>query len=294
MASSVWSRDLLKQSYVDGVVDRYSADAYPMPTYYTDVDEWIEDKTDGMIKGFLGDDKIGPHTVALLVNAVYFKGRWTNEFDPEKTIDGDFTMNDGSTSPARFMSATREMQYNGDTYELGRAKMVLLDYGEESDEPSEFTSLFILPASSDAESMGDVIVGLQSQPLTELMDSTFKTKVALKLPRFRMEYGPTGLKSTLQNMGINDAFDEKADGKFDEMSDDKTLFVEDVLHGAVMEVTEEGTEAAATTVVPMRNRSRPRPPPNLTFDRPFIVAIVHRSTGTPVFIGRVEEPDLEF
>merc|ERR1739842_87837 len=104
--------------------------------------------------------------------------------------------------------------------------------------------------------------------------------MGLKLPRFRLEFGldsPESIKSSLNNMGMKVAFDEKVYNKFDEMSSDPELTVIDALHGAVMEVTEEGTEASATTVVPMVNRSRPRLPLELTFDRPFVVAIIHRT-----------------
>jgi len=291
MASSIWANSL-KQSYIDGAISNHSADAFPMPSRYTPVDKWIEDKTNGMIKGFLGDDKIDSHIVALLVNAVYFKGTWTYAFDPEKTVDGEFVLRDESKLPARFMTATREMEYIGDSPLLGHAQVVMLDYGEESPEPSEFTSMFILPDTSDAASMESVISGLNSRPIS--VEDTYKTKVDLKLPRFRLEFGPADLKPSLEDMGMNIAFNEKVDGKFDEMSNDSTLTVGAVLHSAVMEVTEKGTEAAAATVVPMRNRSRPRPPPELTFDRPFVVAVIHRATGTPVFMGRVEEPELVF
>ena len=139
-------------------------------------------------------------------------------FDPEKTVDGEFAMRDGSKVPARCMTDTREMLYEGYTHELGGASMVLLDYGKESSEPSEFTSMFNLPDLSDSDSMSTVVSGLNSQPISDLMhlmENTRKTKVELRLPRFRVEFGPAGLKSSLENMGIRDAFDELTDHKFE-------------------------------------------------------------------------------
>ena len=142
--------------------------------------------------------------------------------------------------------------------------------------------------------MIDVIESLKDQPMTDLLEAAQETKMLLNLPRFKLEFGmvePARLKPALESMGMVTAFGG-GKNKFDEMSEDPDLYVEDVLHGAVMEVTEEGTEAAATTVVPMRTRSRG--PRTMTFNRPFVVAIVHRETGTPVFLGRVEEPLLDF
>lgn len=293
VASSIWA-NRLKQSYVDGAIANHSAEARPLPSRYTPVDKWMEDKTNGMIKGFLGDKKMDGSIVALLVNAVYFKGTWTYEFDPKKTGDGEFVLRNESKLSSRFMAATREMEFIRESPVLGGASAVVLDYGKESLEPADFSSIFILPASADANSMKRVISGLNSQPISELLKQTLKTKVDLKLPRFRLEFGPAKLKPSLENMGIEVAFNEHIDGEFDEMSDDPTLFVDDVLHAAVMEVTEQGTEAATTTVVPMRDRSMPRPPPELVFDRPFIVVVVHRTTGTPVFMARIEKPELDF
>merc|ERR1712154_591306 len=112
--------------------------------------------------------------------------------------------------------------------------------------------MWILPEKSGTDSMNDVISGLKSQSLSELMEDRWPTNVILKLPRFRLEFGldsPESIKSSLNNMGMKVAFDEKVYNKFDEMSSDPELTVVDALHGAVMEVTEEGTEASATTVV---------------------------------------------
>ena len=297
MASSVWG-DRLKQSYVDAVMSEHSAEALPMPMRFTPIDEWIEDKTNGMIKGFLGDEKIPADIVALLVNAVYFKGQWTHEFNPRHTIDGEFVHRNNSMVPARFMAATHMMDVIKDSPALGGASAVVLDYGKQSSdgEPTEFTSLFILPASSDNDSMSDVVNGLKSQSISELLGDASFTGVHLELPRFRLKFGPTefgppSLKQALENMGMIDAFNISISNKFNEMSNNPTLFVGDVWHGAAMEVTEEGTEASGTTVVPIRGRSASL---RLLFDRPFVVAVVHRSTGTPIFLGRVEEPELDF
>jgi serpin B len=114
----------------------------------------------------------------------------------------------------------------------------------------------------------------------------------LKLPRFHLDFGPTQLKPVLKNMGMNIAFDINLEGKFNRMSYDRGLYVEDVHHGACIEINEEGTEASAATVVVVSKRSTPRITPfQIEFDRPFVVVILHQESGVPLFIGKVEKPD---
>ena len=295
IANSVWANDL-RPSFIETIKKDHNGEAKPLPDRYTTINDWVEDNTNGMIRDLLPDEKIPSDVVALLVNAVFFKAAWTYEFDPEDTIDGDFNLRDESTLPARFMTATRSMGYIHQSEALGGASAVVLDYGERTgdDEPTEFTSLFILPSAS-SDGMKDVIAGFGSQPILDLLDKeAYNTNVNLQLPRFKLEFGTESLKDTLQDMGIEIAFDQ-SNGKFEEMSKDPTVYLGDVFHKAVIEVTEKGTEAAASTASEMRNRSaRPQLPPQIIFDRPFVVVIVHRPTGEPVFMGRVEEPELDF
>jgi len=290
IATSIWANDL-KPSYVGEASENHSAAAFPLPTRYTTIDEWIADETNNMIEGFMGDEKVPGDIVALLVNAVYFKGAWTDGFNPDETVDGEFVLRgQQSKMPARFMTASRPTEYARFPHEEGDHSAIILNYGKRSlDEPAEFAAIFILPAEPD--SMEDAITSLNSMTMSELLSSARSTHVDLKLPRFKLLQPKVSLVTLLENMGMKIAFDDSVDDKFDRMSDDPKITVDDVFHGAVMEVTESGTEASAATVVPMRSRSRP---PEMIFDRPFIVAVVHRPTGEPVFIGRVEEPVLDF
>jgi len=224
IANSVWA-DKLKQSYIDDLAKNFNADAFKLPSRYSTIDKWIEENTNGMIKDMLGDEKIPRDVLALLVNAVYFKGKWKMPFDPKMTIDGDFKLRDRTTTEARYMTATRSMKYIDSIEELGGASAVVLDYGDQIDEDSEaeteFTSLFILPASDDTDSMNDIITGLTSQPITDLLDLASGRIVSLKLPRFKLAWGDEGaesLKDTLKDMGITSAFEDWTDGKFDRMT----------------------------------------------------------------------------
>ena len=311
MATSIWA-DNLKPSYVDMAHDDFSAEAMPLPARYTPVDEWIEKKTKGMIKDMMGGEKLDPLTVALLVNAVWFKGIWTHEFDPSETTEGTFYLHNDMPErdldkpqrqvpvatngiQAKFMRSHSNMKVIQESLVLGNASAVIMDYGKQtSGQPAEFTSMFILPASNSIDSMNNVVSGLEMQSISDLFEEAQSIDVRLALPRFRLNSGTKKLKSMLESMGMEIAFDINVAHKFDQMSVDPDLYVEDVHHSACMEVTEEGTEASAATVVEIRTRTaRPRVY-SLTFDRPFVVIVLHRPTGIPLFIGRVENPDFSF
>jgi serpin B len=117
-------------------------------------------------------------------------------------------------------------------------------------------------------------------------------KVELSLPRFKMEYGTKSLKNELRGLGLGACFD--GTDVLMEMSDDPLVHVDEVLHKTVIEVTEEGTEAAAATVAIMMSRSLPTPVPKIKFNRPFIMVILHSSTNTPLFVAKVDDPELYF
>jgi serpin B len=287
MATSVWADDL-KDSFINHAMTEHSAEAFDLPKTYAPVDDWIEEKTNGMITELMGDDPLDPLTRALLVDTVYFKGTWAYSFDPSLNSDGKFYYRDGSDTEVTYMKDSRTIEAVQASPILGDASFVKLDYGQDT----EFTAMFILPKSSSDESMNDVITGLNSQPLSELLEEAQTIPVELKLPRFHLDFGPTQLKPVLKNMGMNIAFDINLEGKFNRMSYDRGLYVEDVHHGACIEINEEGTEASAATVVVVSKRSTPRITPfQIEFDRPFVVVILHQESGVPLFIGKVEKPD---
>lgn len=108
------------------------------------------------------------------------------------------------------------------------------------------------------------------------------------MPRFKLSYGTKNLSKELQDMGLKSVF---TDGSLPEMSDDPLVHLDDVLHKAVIEVTEEGTVAAAATVGIVMTRMIPIPSPVISFDRPFLLMILHIPTNTPLFLSKVCDPE---
>ena len=177
MATSICSDGLKKPEYIAAAQEGQNADSFPMPKIYTTVDTWIKKKTKGMIKEVMGDEAPDPLTVALLVNAVYFKGAWRYEFDPKNTIDdGTFTLIDNSTEmDAQYMTAKREhVEVIQNSQALGGADVLILDYGK-ADTEADFSAVFILPAEPGQDSMNDTISRLGNQPMSDLLQKTSLT-----------------------------------------------------------------------------------------------------------------------
>eukprot|EP00569_Conticribra_weissflogii_P004233 CAMPEP_0171337374 /NCGR_PEP_ID=MMETSP0878-20121228/6653_1 /TAXON_ID=67004 /ORGANISM="Thalassiosira weissflogii, Strain CCMP1336" /LENGTH=461 /DNA_ID=CAMNT_0011838993 /DNA_START=44 /DNA_END=1429 /DNA_ORIENTATION=- len=313
IATSLWA-DGFKSSYVELAKSTHLAEAYPLPISYSSINKWVSEKTDGLIRKIFDESEaVDKLMTGLLVNAVHFKGSWTEKFSANKTVDGDFHLrpieskaepNDNEVRnkvPAKFMTATRDMEVIPKSESLGGASVLILDYGKRitfgpEQKIPEFCAMFILPATSDSDSMTSVVQGLSSRPIANLLEETRIVEVKLKLPRFRLNYGPSSVKSALKNMGMRTAFNPTSPDIFHEMSNDPSLYIGDIMHGATMEVTEEGTVAAAVTVTKMRALCVVfKPPPLvLTFDRPFVVVVLHRPSGVPLFIGKVESPEFNF
>ncbi|EJK46227.1 hypothetical protein THAOC_35114, partial [Thalassiosira oceanica] len=277
---------------------RQGAESFPLPSTYEPINEWVSDQTNGLVPELFGDEDMGDGTEALLVQTVYFKGIWTTQFNPERTRMGEtFTKSDGTETSANLMYARQEMNIILGSDALGGASAVILDYGT-SDSAGEFAGIFILPGGHDrweeygSADMESLLSGLTTHSLTDLLNESVKKIARVSLPRFKLEFGlndPYSMKQVLERMGMTSAFDEAKTGQFEKMSNEG-LYVDDIVHGAAMVVNEQGSEAAAASGARMGSRSRDRSP-YLIFDRPFVVIIMHRPTATPLFMGKLEDPE---
>jgi len=328
--TSTTTTSTILDSYVNLVKEVHDASASPLPQTYQPINDYIESKTNGMISNMMEGD-VDPLTVAILVNAVYFKGLWQQSFNPDKSIDDTFFAKDKSGTvrrKAKFMVKEDHMEVAFDVDELNGASIVRLDYGKPSDdkddggrggrhppnrrgmmkrdgeEEPEFSAFFILP-SKDTDGIDGVFTQLaklsqpsktsSTLPINDILSDTASQKIKLILPRFKLTTPTTSLTPHLQSLGIKDAFN--GSDVFNQMSNDPDVHLSDMLHKAVMEVTEEGTVAAAATVGIMMTRSMPMPSPELRFDRPFGVLVVYKNGDggyTPLFMGRVNDPEFDF
>lgn len=279
IANSVWAQGDVLPSFKSTCEKHFNAKSHPL-SGAAPINSWVESETKGMIKTLLDADPEGP---AVLLNAVYFKGEWQTKFDEAKTVEGTFRLFDGSTRPCMLMSSVdKKMLYTSTDY----ADVAVLPYGE-----GRFKGVVILPKKEGQVEMGNTIEALFGTPssFAEVMDSIGTEHVSLQLPRFKVDYGPTSLKPALKKMGVESGFG--GSGGFLRMTSDQSVYIQDVLHKAVIEVNEEGTTAAAATAVVM-TRSLPAPPLPMVVDRPFLFAVHDTETNSLLFISRVESPEL--
>ncbi len=240
------------------------------------INGWVKDKTRGKIEKIV--DSIDPRDVMFLINAIYFKGTWLYQFDKTKTQDDQFRLEDGSTRDVKMMMQTAYLDYLAND----EIEAVDLPYGG-----GAFRMTVVLPRTG--QSINAFIAGLTAEKWQTWMNSFGKDSVTVHLPRFKLRYD-TKLNQPLSGMGMGIAFDpQRAD--FTRMYKNGGLYISYVRQNTYVEVNEEGTEAAAVTVVGIRETSiGPSGPKLFRVDRPFLFVIREKNSGTILFIGKVLDP----
>jgi serine protease inhibitor len=284
MANSVWAREgfPFHQSFYDTVREYFDATAtaidFSHPSAPSVINGWVKQKTGGRIESIV-PDPIPPLVVMYLINAIYFKADWTHQFARSATRDAVFTRSDGVRRDVKMMNRTGRALHHYDP-ESGVA-VVELPYSR----GAYAMTLVLPPAGADVDGF---VKGMSQEQWDGWLTALQESELALGLPRFRLEY-ETEMNNPLINLGMGRAFGVLPGTDFSGLSPlGRELYISNVLQKTFIEVNEEGTEAAAVTAVEI---SRVSGPPSVTFDRPFVVAIRERLSGTILFIGKVGDPD---
>ncbi|KAF7994109.1 hypothetical protein HCN44_011378 [Aphidius gifuensis] len=231
------------------------------------INDWIIKKTNNKI-----NDVIKSDTKLILVNAIYFKGTWQHPFDPDKTSDRDFYITKLSSIKVPMM--TNKQRYAYGKLPQYKSKFIELPYTIE-----DLSMMIILPDDIDGLSLIE-----KNFDWNLVVDAEIgRGDVILHLPKFKIQC-TTNLKEILQNIGFKNMFENAAD--FSGISE-TPLKVSKVIQKAFIEVNEEGSEAAAATVVKMRLKRSLEEPEEFNVNRPFMIAIRHKPSNIPLFIGRV-------
>lgn len=280
IANSIWIREgeLINKEFINKNEKHFNAKVSSLdfsdPKTVDAINKWIKDETKGKIEKML-TGPIDPDIIMYLINAVYFKGEWSKQFDPKKTINSNFFAYDGNTIKVEMMSRKCDYEYiKGQDY-----KAIRLPYGKDK------TSMHVILPDESVD-INEFIDNMTPEQWNDIRGSLRKTNdVTLKLPKFKLEYGIKSLSDSLKSLGMEKAFGEDGTADFSGIRED--LFISDVLHKAVIEVNEEGSEAAAATVVAMPASASLMEPITFIADRPFIFLIIDDTTGTILFMGKV-------
>ncbi len=245
----------------------------------TQINGWVKEQTRGMIDRLFQPNDFDERTRAVLVNTLYFKGKWQSPFNKEATQDEDFTLEDGDTKSVPMMR-----QFGKFPYLKGQGfQAVGLAYGKGE-------LMFYLFVPDTVQGLSDLRQRLTHENWKRWMERFRMTDGDVAMPRFKIDTKFL-LNAPLAKMGMPSAFDEGR-ANFERMAHTpgNRLFLQKVVQRAVVQVDEEGTEAAAATGVQVGITSAPVNTFTVRADRPFLFAIVHQPTGTVLFMGIVREP----
>ena len=239
------------------------------------INRWVNDKTKGKIAGLFAPGTLNRDTRLVLASAVYFNGKWESQFDAKSTSPGPFRTSSGASVNTRFMNQRARFPYA----ETPAAQVLELPYGGRS---LAFDVILPKPGVALSTLEETLVSGSTSAWLGDLGVK----QVAVSLPKFRAE-SALSLKGALSSMGMADAFTPAAD--FSGIDGRRDLSLSQVAHKAYIDVSEEGTEAAAATGSVMSLASYSQ---TLTFraDHPFLFLIRDTKTGVILFAGRFEAP----
>lgn len=236
------------------------------------MNKWISKSTNDKIKNFIVPP-IPEDVNMYLINAIYFKGEWTDKFNKRNSFPSKFHSGNGDIKEVMMMSKKDRIEY-GENEDF---KVVRLPYGKE-----KISMYCVLPAENT--SINDFIQTHNTDKWELIKNSVYKADdVYLNIPRFKMEYGVNNLNDCLSSMGMDEAFSPNAD--FSRISEGM-LYIDNVLHKAIIEVNEEGSQAAAATVVATAG-SMPLEPASFIADRPFLFIITDDVTGAILFMGKL-------
>lgn len=289
IANSIWiNKDKTLQNFSNSfkniATEYYNADVKSVKASNAvkEVNAWVSDKTNNKIPEIINNGDFW----SMLVNAIYFKGAWMNEFSEHATKPDQFNNADGTKITVDFMNKTGWMPYA----ETNSIQILELPYKNRLDNVSQDGKYLGTEIYDDLDVsmyliMADSKINAQQELSAAINDEVFKsTYIRMSMPKFKIEYS-TKLNDLLINMGINTAF-ESGKAEFEKMFDSGNMWFTDTIHKTYINVDEKGTEAAAITAIAMGGSSLPPEPIELKFNKPFYFAIRDNISGETLFMGR--------
>jgi serine protease inhibitor len=288
LGNSVWARE--GETFHADFLDRTRTwfDAHVEALDFADprsrdiMNGWVADRTNNRIEELI--DEIDPAAIMYLINAVYFNGDWVYRFDESATRKRPFTRAGGSTVDVDMMGLEADLRFLRDS----DVALVELPYGGRA-----YTAIAALPGSG--RSVADLVADLDAATWNgwmSLLEDANPAVASVMLPKLELTYDRT-MNDDLQALGMRHAFNVDGLADFSRMTPIRLpgeVFISRVHQKSFLKVDERGTEAAAATFVEMVRVVCCAGPPAFVFDRPFLLAIRERLTGTVLFIGVIGDP----
>lgn len=244
------------------------------------INDWVSGQTNNKIQNLVPETSIDKLTKLILVNAVYFKGNWEISFDKNQTFDDLFISSDKAEKMVKMMNLNgKHFNYVHEPNNLKLSALTIPYSG------GKMAMTIILPHHD--QKLSEIQSKLDEHILKSIFSTQNKIKINLILPKFKFEQ-EFELSKSLSDLGAPDAFGNQADFT----GIDNNLFISKVIHKAIVDVNEEGTEAAAATAVVMRTKSMAiERVPEFRCNRPFIFFIHDHKNQSILFMGRYSKPE---
>lgn len=265
-------RQLIKKYHQGKIEELDFAD----PAAKETINKWVEEETQGKIKDLI--EKISPQHRMFLINAIYFKADWQYQFEKHRIREEQFTLENGQKVSVQMMFS-KGVKLR--TYQHEAFQLIELPYGN-----GQFSMVILLPRLG--KTTGEVMSLLSAEDLQSWVGQADTLMPHLFLPKFTSKFRME-LNDPLMDIGMENPFSDAAEftGFFKES---KPLKIGEVIHQAVIEVNEEGTEAAAATSVGIEVTSIGNNPPTIRIDRPFVYFIREKHTDAILFAGKMMDP----
>lgn len=286
IANSIWLQQGFEfsQVFLNTVTQAYQAEAQTLdfsdPRSVDTINKWVKAKTQDAIEEIVVPP-IDSQTIMFLINAVYFKGPWTDPFEKEATSDQPFIRGDQQTVMVPMMFKNASFDY----FKNANFEALRLPYGE-----AERIAMVLFLPDEDSD-LNAFQQQLNEKNWSDWMTLFEKKEGAVILPKFKIDY-EENLNQALSDLGMGIAFEE-GESDFSKMVAEESkdqIKISQVKHKTFIEVDELGTEAAAVTSVEMSLTSMPMNDFELKFDRPFFYAIQDSETGAIIFMGSILDP----
>ncbi len=287
LANAIWAQENFEflPEYIENIQNWYNAPITGMDfTQEVSREEnrikinlWVEENTGHKIKDLIAEGVLNANTRMVLTNAMYFNGNWMWPFDKHMTASSIFHVSSKESIMTDFMHLTRTLYY----YEDDEVQALRLPYRNE-----RISMMIILPKSIMGWKLISRVLDYERLSLVEAQLN--QVEVNVSLPKFTSEL-QFNLRNELSGMGMDLAFSRAAD--FSGMSGDKSLYIDEVIHKAFIEVSESGTKAAAATSALIGLKSAlSKDPVRFNADHPFLYLIKDHQTGCIIFLGRLVKP----
>lgn len=276
-ANSIWYKPqfIVSEAFLNSAENHFMADVQKFKSNsqesVSSINQWVDNQTNGAIGQII--DQIPDDLAMLLLNAIYFKGNWADEFDPDITENAPFTLANGETIQVPMMqkSARFEIANSANFDMLG------IPYKD-----STMTAWFI-----KGKQKGKGTSEFSLEDFQNLKKQSSSKRLFVKMPKYKFTFN-TSLVDVLSELGGDLPFSNRAN--FENMIN-SSVKIGDVKHTSFVEVNEEGTEAAAVTSVEVVVTSMPMNPQEFILNEPFLFLIEDKNTEIILFLGNIQNPN---